>query len=84
MNIYVGNLAINATEMHIRSLFQQFGRIISVKILMDMESGMSKGFGFVEMDDHSDGRRAIKSLNNMNFMNQYIQVSEAIAQTGKK
>jgi RNA recognition motif-containing protein len=84
MNIYVGNLAVTVTEMQIRSLFQQFGRIASVKILTDMDTGVSKGFGFVEMDDHTDGRRAIKSLNNTSFMDQQIEVSEAIAQTGKK
>jgi RNA recognition motif-containing protein len=84
MNIYVGNLPTTVTELHIRDLFKEFGRIISVKLLMDMESGQSKGFGFVEMDDHSDGLRAIKKLNNMNFMSQYIQVSEANAQPKSK
>lgn len=84
MNIYIGNLPVTATELNLRDLFKEFGRIRSVKILTDMESGESKGFGFVEMDDHSDGIRAIKKLNNMSFMGQFIQVSEAIAQSKAK
>lgn len=84
MNIYVGNLPVTATELHLRDLFKEFGRISSVKILTDMETGQSKGFGFVEMDDHSDGRRALKKLDNCEFMGQPIQVSEAIAQTKGK
>lgn len=84
MNIYVGNLPVTATETDIRNLFKEFGRVGSVKILMDMDTGQSKGFGFVEMDDHTDGRRAIKKLNDQSFMDQVIQVSEAVPQTGKK
>jgi RNA recognition motif-containing protein len=84
MNIYVGNLPATATETDVRNLFKEFGRVASVKIITDMDTGQSKGFGFVEMDDHTDGRRAIKKLNEMSFMDQVIQVSEAIPQTGKK
>jgi RNA recognition motif-containing protein len=80
MNIYVGNLSLHTTELELRDLFREFGRVISTKILTDMDTGQSKGFGFVEMDDASDGVRAIKKLNNMNFMSQTIQVSEAVAQ----
>lgn len=44
---------------------------------MDLETGQSKGFGFVEMEDSADGLKAIKSLNGMNYMNQYLEVNEA-------
>jgi RNA recognition motif-containing protein len=84
MNIYVGNLPATATETDVRNLFKEFGRITSVNILTDMETGQSKGYGFVEMYDDGDGRRAIKKLNELSFMDQAIKVSEAIAQTGKK
>lgn len=84
MNIYIGNLPLNVTEVQLEELFKEFGRINSTKILTDMETGQSKGFGFVEMDDASDGMRAIKKLNNLNFMDQFIQVSEAISQPRKK
>lgn len=84
MNIYVGNLPVTATETDVRNLFKEFGRIASVKILTDMETGQSKGFGFVEMYDDGDGGRAIKKLNDLPFMDQSIKVSEAIPQTGKK
>jgi RNA recognition motif-containing protein len=84
MNIFIGNLPTAATELNVRDLFKEFGRIRSVNILTDMETGLSKGFGFVEMEDNGDGRRAIKMLNNMNFMDQSIQVSEAMAKTAGK
>ncbi|WP_298738640.1 RNA-binding protein [uncultured Chitinophaga sp.] len=83
MNIYVGNLPATATETDVRNLFKEFGRIDSVNILTDMDTGRSKGFGFVEMSDDGDGRRAIKKLNELNFMDQSIKVSEAIP-PGKK
>lgn len=84
MNIYVGNLPVTATETDVRNLFKEFGRVASVNILTDMDTGQSKGFGFVIMDDHTDGRRAIKKLNEQSFMDQVLQVSEAVPQPGKK
>lgn len=84
MNIYIGNLPLSVTEVQLEELFKEFGRINSTKILTDMDTGQSKGFGFVEMDDASDGMRAIKKLNNLNFMDQFIQVSEAVSQPRKK
>jgi RNA recognition motif-containing protein len=84
MNIYVGNLPASATETDVRNLFKEFGRVASVNILTDMETGQSKGFGFVEMDDHNDAHRAIKKLHEQHFMSQVILVSEAVARPAKK
>ena len=83
MNIYIGNLHFNVSEEHLRNLFKPFGRVNSVNIIMDMESGQSKGFGFVEMDETIDGTEAIKQLNNQNCMGQFLQVSPAIARPSK-
>jgi len=77
MNIYVGNLNNNTSEQHLRELFRSFGKIESVNIIMDTETGQSKGFAFVEMEDSADGWKAIRSLNGMNYMNQYLEVNEA-------
>lgn len=83
MHIYIGNLHFNVSEEHLRNLFTPFGRVNSVNIIMDMESGQSKGFGFVEMDEAIDGTEAIKQLDNQNCMGQFLQVSPAIARSTK-
>jgi len=62
-NIFVGNLAFEATESDIRSWFEPYGAIRRVTIVHDRESGQPKGFGFVEMRLDSDGDRAITQLN---------------------
>ena len=51
MNIYVGNLAYNATDEELRSAFEAFGQVTSVKIVRDRDTGRSRGFAFVEMED---------------------------------
>ena len=60
MNIYVGNLSWSMTEDELRSMFEQFGTVTSVKIVTDRETGRSKGFGFVEMENDSEGQAALK------------------------
>lgn len=84
MNIYVGNLHGNMSEAQLRDLFSEYGKVSSVKILMDMETGQSLGYGFVEMDDRADGLHAVRKLNNLNFMNMYLEVSEANQRPGSK
>ena len=63
MNIYVGNLSYNVTEDSLRSMFETFGSVVSAKLIMDRDTGQSKGFGFVEMENNSDGHKAIEGLN---------------------
>ena len=63
MNIYVGNLSYNVTEDSLRSMFETFGGVVSAKLIMDRDTGQSKGFGFVEMENNSDGHKAIEGLN---------------------
>lgn len=77
MNIYVGNLANQATEQELESLFQKYGEVKSVKIIRDMFSGDSKGFGFVEMKEKSAGENAIKELNAYELNGKKIVVNEA-------
>ena len=61
MNIYVGNLPYSLTEEKMRSMFEQYGEVISAKLVMDRETGRMRGFGFVEMDN-TDADAAIKAL----------------------
>ena len=63
MNIYLGNLSFNTNEERIKSLFDEFGAVESVKVIKDRFSGRPKGFGFVEMPSNSEADQAIKALN---------------------
>ena len=63
INIYVGNLSYQATEQELREMFASHGEVGNVTIIKDRDSGRSKGFGFVEMNDNSAGLRAIDALN---------------------
>ncbi|MCC5868872.1 MAG: RNA-binding protein [Gammaproteobacteria bacterium] len=77
MNIYVGNLPYNATEDELRQAFEAFGQVSSVKIIMDRDTGRSKGFGFVEMPTASEGSQAIGSLNGSPMNGRPLRVNEA-------
>jgi RNA recognition motif-containing protein len=77
MNIYVGNMNFNLKNEDLFNLFSQFGTVSTAKIIMDRESGRSKGFGFVEMDDEEEGRKAIASLNESEVMGRKLIVNEA-------
>jgi RNA recognition motif-containing protein len=57
MNMYVSNLGFQVTDEELRSLFDKFGEVTSVKVIMDRETGRSRGFAFVEMPDKAAKRR---------------------------
>lgn len=78
MNIYVGDLDVHVTEGRLFDLFRQYGKVNSVKIITDFETGSSKGFGFVEMDDKADAAEAIKCLAGIELMSKNISVAQAI------
>jgi RNA recognition motif-containing protein len=75
--LYVGNLSYNMTEDDLRETFGKLGEVLSAKIIMDNETGRSKGFGFVEMANDEDGDKAITSLNGTSHLERTITVSEA-------
>jgi RNA recognition motif-containing protein len=77
MNIYVGNLANDATDETIREAFESFGEVTSAKVIKDKYNGQSRGFGFVEMAGQSQAQTAIKSLNGKEILGKQISVSEA-------
>ncbi|HEY5567144.1 MAG TPA: RNA-binding protein [Gammaproteobacteria bacterium] len=77
MNIYVGNLSYTASESELRDAFSAFGDVTSVKILMDRETGRSRGFGFVEMPNQSEGEAAISNLNGKDLGGRALRVNEA-------
>jgi len=77
MNIYLGNISYSATEDGIKKLFEQFGHVSAVKIIMDKFTGKSKGFAFVEMQNRDEGLRAINELDGKDFLGRNIKVNEA-------
>jgi len=76
-NIFVGSLSFNATEDDLRQLFGQHGTVERASILMDRETGRSRGFGFVEMSNDSEAEAAIAALNGSNHLGRTINVNEA-------
>ncbi|MBU1168783.1 MAG: RNA-binding protein [Proteobacteria bacterium] len=76
MNFYIGNLNMNVTEDDLRNAFSRFGEVASVKIIKDRFSGMSKGFGFLEMLDNSDADKATKALNGSDIKGQHIKITQ--------
>ena len=77
MNIYVGNLSYGMSEDELRDAFGAFGQVSTVKILMDRETGRSRGFGFVEMPDHSEAEKAIAQLNGKDVGGRALRINEA-------
>lgn len=63
MNIFVAKLNFRTSEDALREAFEQFGEVDSVKIIMDRDTGRSKGYGFVEMSSEDEGDKAIEGLN---------------------
>lgn len=77
MNIYVGNLSYQMTEDELREAFAAYGDVSEVKVLSDRETGRSRGFGFVEMPNQSEGEAAIAELNGKDVGGRALRVNEA-------
>jgi RNA recognition motif-containing protein len=76
MNMYVSNLGFQVTDEELRSLFDKFGEVTSVKVIMDRETGRSRGFAFVEMPDKA-GEEAMKELDGKQLDGRAISVTKA-------
>ena len=77
MNIFVGSLPYSLQEADLQELFEAYGEVSTVKIIIDRESGRSKGFGFVEMSDDEAAQKAISGLNGSEVSGRSIAVSQA-------
>ncbi|MES2064220.1 MAG: RNA-binding protein [Bacteroidota bacterium] len=77
MNIFVGSLPYSLQEADLQELFEAYGEVTTVKIIIDRESGRSKGFGFVEMSDDEAAQKAISGLNGSEISGRSIAVSQA-------
>jgi RNA recognition motif-containing protein len=74
--LYVGNLSWTSTENEVRTAFEAFGEVTSVKLVEDRETGRPRGFGFVEMDE-AGAREAIAALDGKDFGGRNLKVNEA-------
>lgn len=81
MNIFVGNLTNDVTEEDLTNLFSEFGQVKSVKIIRDMFTQQTKGFGFVEMPGLSEAQKAINDINTKEFKGKKLVVNEARPKT---
>jgi len=77
VNIYVGNLSLEATEEELRKAFEAFGQVASANIIKDRYSGHPRGFGFVEMPVKAEAQAAIAGLNGKELKGRTLSVSEA-------
>lgn len=77
MNIFVARLDYGITDEDLRTAFEGFGEVSSAKVIMDRETGRSRGFGFVEMPEEEEGRTAIAELNGTELNGREIAVKEA-------
>ena len=79
--LYVGNLGYGVTDGALEQLFAQFGTVQSAQVIMDRDTGRSKGFGFVEMDNDSEAQAAITALNGQQIEGRTLTVNEARPKT---
>ncbi len=75
--LYVGNVAYSVTEGMLNDLFSQYGKVISVKIIVDRFTNRPRGFAFIEMSNDEEANNAINSLNGKNFEGRNLVVAEA-------
>jgi len=81
MNIYVGNLPYTVNESELAELFEGFGNVARANVIIDRETGRSKGFGFVEMNDQAEAEAAIEALDGSDMSGRPIRVNEARPRT---
>lgn len=77
LKIYVGNMPYGASSEDLAALFGQYGHVAEANVIMDRETGRSKGFGFVDMPNQSEANEAVDALNSSQMQGRTLRVSEA-------
>jgi RNA recognition motif-containing protein len=77
MKLYVGNLSFKTTDDTLRAAFEAFGQVASAQVVMDRETGRSRGFGFVEMPNAEEAQKAIDGMHGKDFEGRDLTVNEA-------
>lgn len=81
MNIYISGLSYGTDDAGLTELFAEYGEVSSAKVIFDRESGRSRGFAFVEMNNDAEGQKAIDELNGVEFDQKVISVTVARPRT---
>jgi len=81
MNIFISNLSFRVNDEDLKQLFVEYGVVTSAKVITDRYSGKSRGFGFVEMSDDNESKKAIEELNQAEYDGKVISVSIAKPKT---
>ena len=84
VNIYVGNLPFSVNNAELEGLFTEHGAVSSAQVIMDRETGRSRGFGFVEMDSSDEARAAIEALDGADVGGRRLKVNEARERQGRR
>lgn len=79
ISIFVGNLPWRTTSDDLKALFEPFGAVENARIVTDRETGRSRGYGFVDMTNDEEGKKAISELNGYNYGERPLTVNEAKA-----
>ncbi|GHT05557.1 hypothetical protein AGMMS49525_12990 [Bacteroidia bacterium] len=77
MNIFIAGLSFKVNDADLETLFEEYGPITSAKVITDRQTGKSKGYGFVEIDNQETAEKAIAELNGAEYDGRTISVSEA-------
>ena len=84
MKLYVGGLPYSTTESDLEAMFAEFGKVTSTAIIKDRDSGQSKGFGFVELEDNTAAQKAIQDLNGKEMNGRALTVNQARPQENRR
>ncbi len=82
MTVYVGNIPYNLKEEEMKGIFEQYGKVTSIKLIADKFTGRSKGFGFVEMESEEQEDEAVKELNRHIVLGRNLVVAKAHSKKG--
>jgi cold-inducible RNA-binding protein len=83
MKLYVGNLSFSTDDQELNTLFSQAGTVETARVVTDRDTGRSRGFGFVEMSNRTEGEAAISQLNGMEVSGRALKVNEAKPQESR-
>ncbi|MEO5627612.1 MAG: RNA-binding protein [Candidatus Saccharimonadales bacterium] len=84
MKLYVGGLAYSVNEKELEELFAAFGKVTSAAVIKDRDSGQSKGFGFVELENDDDAQKAISEMNGKEVSGRSLTVNQARPQEDRR
>jgi RNA recognition motif-containing protein len=82
--LYVGGLAYSVNDQGLEALFADYGKVLSASVIKDRDSGQSKGFGFVELEDDAAANQAIEQMNGKEIEGRSVTVNEARPQTERR